>query len=156
PAERARGPTALTVGTSCQLVLSAKWYKLAACPYEEKPMWTRRSFLKSSALVALARAVPTFVTRTAPAAGSDQDARVLVVVELAGGNDALNTLVPLKNETYARLRPRLRIADKDTIRLSDECGLHPSFRQAAKLIEAGHLLASPGVGYPNPSRSHFD
>jgi uncharacterized protein (DUF1501 family) len=119
-------------------------------------MLDRRSFLKSSSLLALAPTVPVFVTRTARAAGTQKDARVLVVVQLDGGNDALNTLVPLKSETYPKLRPRLKIAEKDTVKLSDEFGLHPSFRQADKLIKAGQLLAIPGVGYPNPNRSHFE
>src|SRR6478735_3184533 len=119
-------------------------------------MFTRRSFLKSSALVALAPTVPVFVTRTARAAGETKDSRILVVVQLDGGNDGLNTLVPLKNETYAKLRPKLKIADKDTIKLGDEFGLHPSMRPVAKLVEAGEFLAMPGVGYPNPSRSHFE
>jgi uncharacterized protein (DUF1501 family) len=119
-------------------------------------MLTRRSFLKSSSLLALAPTVPVFVTRTARAAGAEKDARVLVVVQLDGGNDALNTLVPLKNETYPKLRPRLKIAEKDTVKLSDDFGLHPSFRQADKLIKAGQLMAIPGVGYPNPNRSHFE
>ncbi len=119
-------------------------------------MLTRRSFLKSSSLLALSPTVPAFISQTARAAGRDKNSRVLVVVQLDGGNDGLNTLVPLKNETYAKLRPKLKIADKDTVKLSDTFGLHPSFRQADKLIKAGHLLAMPGVGYPNPNRSHFD
>src|SRR6476660_9195746 len=119
-------------------------------------MLTRRTFLKSSSLLALAPTVPVFVTRTARAAEPAKDAHVLVVVQLDGGNDALNTLVPLKNETYQKLRPRLKIADKDAVKLSDGFGLHPSFRQADKLIKAGQLLAIPGVGYPNPNRSHFE
>ncbi len=119
-------------------------------------MFTRRSFLKSSALVALAPTVPVFVTRTARAAGSEADRRILVVVQLDGGNDGLNTLVPLKNETYQKLRPKLKIADKDTVKLTDAFGLHPSMRPVAKMAEAGEFLAMPGVGYPNPSRSHFE
>ncbi len=115
-------------------------------------MLHRRSFLQSSALLPMA---PAFVARMARAAGREKDARALVVVELRGGNDGLNTLVPLKNDQYARLRPRLRIAGKDTVKLNAEFGLHPSFRPADKLIQAGHLQVSPGVGYPKMSRSHF-
>src|SRR5207302_4087218 len=120
------------------------------------PMLTRRSFLTSSSLFALAPTVPVFLSRTANAAGPDKDAHVLVVVQLDGGNDALNTLIPLKDENYVKLRPKLKIATKDTVKLSDEFGLHPSFRQADKLIKAGQMLAMPGVGYPNPNRSHFE
>jgi len=72
-------------------------------------MLTRRSFLRSSSLLALAPTVPAFLARTANAAGPDKDGRVLVVVQLDGGNDGLNTLVPLKNETYQKLRPKLKV-----------------------------------------------
>ena len=103
-------------------------------------MLDRRSFLKSSSLLALAPTVPVFVSRTARAAGADKAGRVLVVVQLDGGNDALNTLVPLKDETYPKLRPRLKVAAKDTVKLTDQFGLHPSFRQADRLVKAGQLL----------------
>src|SRR5258708_1665903 len=111
-------------------------------------MLTRRSFLRSSSLLALAPTVPAFLARTARAAGPDKDARVLVVVQLDGGNEGLNTLVPLGHPEYAKLRPRLKVTEKDTIKLADGFGLHPSFRSADKLVKAGHLLAMPGVGYP--------
>src|SRR5262245_18711395 len=119
-------------------------------------MLTRRTFLKSTSLLALAPSVPAFIARTERAAEINKDAHILVVIQLDGGNDALNTLVPLKNDTYANLRPRLKINDKETIKLSDDFGLHPSFRQAEKLIKDGHLQAIAGVGYPNPNRSHFE
>ena len=119
-------------------------------------MLTRRSFLRSSSLLALAPTVPAFLTRTARAAGPDKDGRVLVVVQLDGGNDGLNTLVPLGNDTYQKLRPRLKVTEKDTLKLGDGFGLHPSMRSLDKLVQAGHLLAMPGVGYPNPNRSHFE
>lgn len=118
-------------------------------------MPTRRSFLRSSVL-ALAPTVPLFVARSARAAAPDRDARVLVVVELDGGNDALNTAVPFADESYARLRPTLRLAPKTVVRLTDAVGLHPALRPLDTLLQAGHLAALPGVGYPNPSRSHFE
>ncbi len=113
-------------------------------------MFTRRSFLK---FAAVAPTVPVFITRTAQATGSDKDGRILVVVQLDGGNDGLNTLVPLKCDDYAKLRPKLKIAEPH--KFTPEFGLHPSFRQMDKLVQAGHVLAIPGVGYPNPNRSHF-
>jgi uncharacterized protein (DUF1501 family) len=119
-------------------------------------MLTRRSFLRSSSLLALAPTVPAFLARTAFAAGPDKDGRVLVVVQLDGGNDGLNTLIPPGNDEYKKLRPKLKIAEKDTIKLADGFGLHSAFRPADKLIKAGQLLAMPGVGYPNPNRSHFE
>jgi uncharacterized protein (DUF1501 family) len=119
-------------------------------------MLTRRAFLQSSSLLALAPAVPLFVARTAWAAATDRDRRVLVVVQLDGGNDALNTVVPHTDANYAKLRPRLKIPARDLLRLSDTLGLHPSLRPLDKLLQAGQLSVIPGVGYPNPNRSHFE
>jgi uncharacterized protein (DUF1501 family) len=119
-------------------------------------MLTRRDFLRASSLLALAPTVPLFVARTARAAPPDQDRRVLVVVQLDGGNDALNTVVPHADPNYAKLRPKLKLAKKDLVRLSDALGLHPSLKPLDPLLQAGQLAVVPGVGYPNPNRSHFE
>jgi uncharacterized protein (DUF1501 family) len=119
-------------------------------------MLTRRRFLQSSCLLALAPTVPVFLARTAQATDSDTDRRALVVVQLDGGNDALNTVVPYADPNYARLRPKLLIDPKDLVRLDDALGLHPSLKPLDKLLQAGHLAVIPGVGYPNPNRSHFE
>src|SRR5258707_528022 len=118
-------------------------------------MHTRRSFLQSSALFALSPTVPLFVSRSVRAATPDKDARVLVVVELHGGNDALNPVVPHADEAYARLRPKLKLDPKRLVKLTDSLGLHPALRPLDKLLQAGQLAVVPGVGYPNPNRSHF-
>ena len=70
---------------------------------------TRRDFLRTSALLALAPTVPGFLAQSARAARSEQDGRVLVIVELNGGNDGINTVVPYADEGYARLRRHLRL-----------------------------------------------
>jgi uncharacterized protein (DUF1501 family) len=118
-------------------------------------MLTRRSFLKSSPLLALAPTVPAFLTRTARAAGPKADARALVVVQLDGGNDALNTVVPFADPEYAKLRPRLKQDPKQLVKLNDALGLHPALKPLDKLWDGGQLAVVPGVGYPNPNRSHF-
>jgi len=82
-------------------------------------MLTRRTFLQSSTLLALTPTVPLFLARSAKAA-ADKNGRVLVVVQLDGGNDALNTAVPIGNPAYEKLRPRLRIEKKDLVKLSDK------------------------------------
>ena len=123
---------------------------------KEPAMLTRRAFLHSSSLLALAPSVPLFVARTAGAAPTDRDGRVLVVVQLDGGNDALNTVVPHADTSYAKLRPTLRIRKRDLVRLSDTLGLHPSLKPLEKLLQDGQLAVIPGVGYPNPNRSHFE
>src|SRR5438034_3253242 len=118
-------------------------------------MFTRRGFLRSS-LVALAPTVPVFVARTARAAETDRHGPVLVVVQLDGGNDALNTVVPHADPNYVKLRPTLKLDPKNLLKVSDEVGLHPSLRPLDKLLQAGQLSVVPGVSYPNPNRSHFE
>jgi uncharacterized protein (DUF1501 family) len=118
-------------------------------------MLTRRSLLKSAPLLALAPTVPAFLAQTARAAGPKADGRALVVVQLDGGNDALNTVVPFADPEYAKLRPRLRQDPKQLLKLNDALGLHPALKPLDKLWDAGRLAVVPGVGYPNPNRSHF-
>jgi uncharacterized protein (DUF1501 family) len=118
-------------------------------------MLNRRDFLKASSLLALAPTVPVFLARTASASAPAKDARVLVVVQLDGGNDALNTVVSHADSNYARLRPALALKRSDLVHLTDDLGLHSALKPLGGLLEAGHLAVVPGVGYPNPSRSHF-
>jgi len=120
---------------------------------------TRRSFLKSSSLVALGLTVPKFVSRTAWAAPTADKAgakdTILVVVQLTGGNDGLNTVVPYKDPEYAKLRTTLRLPTDQIKKLNDEIGLHPSMDGLANLLEDHALSVVQGVGYPNPNQSHF-
>jgi uncharacterized protein (DUF1501 family) len=115
-----------------------------------------RTSLKSAALVALSPTVPTFLAQTARAAAPQRDGRVLVVIQLDGGNDAINTLVPFADPGYARNRKVLRVAEKELIRVNDRVGLHPALRDLKALLDRGQLALVPGVGYPNPNRSHFE
>src|SRR4051812_18699874 len=119
-------------------------------------MPTRRALLKSSALLSLAPLVPDFLSHTARAAGPGRDGRVLVVVQLDGGNDGINTVVPFGDEAYGKHRRALRLPAEKLFRIGDGIGLHPSMRAAAELLEGGRLAIVQGVDYPNPSRSHFE
>jgi uncharacterized protein (DUF1501 family) len=116
---------------------------------------TRRLFLQSS-LLALAPTVPVFVAHTAASTGTGKDQRILVVVQLDGGNDALNTIIPHTDPNYTKLRPTLKVDPKSMVKVTDDVGLHPSLRPLDKLLQAGHLAVVQGVGYPNPNRSHFE
>lgn len=128
---------------------------------------TRRSFLRTAVLgAAAAWTLPAFLDRTfftldAMAADSaiqtptGRDAPILVVLQLAGGNDGLNTLVPFADDAYRRARPTLGLAGDRTLKLNDALGLHPSLAPLKSLYDAGHLGIVQGVGYPNPNRSHF-
>jgi uncharacterized protein (DUF1501 family) len=121
----------------------------------------RRDFLRfsltGSSLVALNATIPNFVGRTAAQAPGAQarGARdtILVVVQLTGGNDGLNTVIPYNNPDYARLRPTLRI--QNSLRVNDQIGLHPSMTGLHGLLQDNALCIVQGVGYPNPSQSHF-
>jgi uncharacterized protein (DUF1501 family) len=119
-------------------------------------MHTRRSFLLSSSLFAASAAVPLFVSRSTQGMAAEKDSRVLVVIELDGGNDALNTIVPFADPLYEQLRPKLKLNPKNLIPLNASLGLHSSLKPLDKLLDAGQLAAMPGVGHPNPNRSHFE
>lgn len=118
-------------------------------------MLDRRTLLQRSSLLSLTSLVPDPFLRTAQAAEVSRDDRMLVVIELAGGNDGLNTVIPFSDENYPKYRDKLRIERKDVIKLSDTLGLHPAMSAAGELFDSGRLAIVPGVGYPNPNRSHF-
>ena len=80
---------------------------------------------------------------------------VLVVLQLAGGNDAVNTLIPYTNPLYFDNRPNVRIAEDQVLAINDEIGFHPSMGPLKRLYGEGHMAIIQGVGYPTPSRSHF-
>ena len=119
-------------------------------------MLKRRDFLKTSSLLSLSPVIPTFLSRTARAEGSERDGRVLVVLQLDGGNDGINTVVPFGDEGYREHRRELRLPTDRLLKVGDGLGLHPSMRGAADLLEGGRLAIVQGVGYPNPDRSHFE
>jgi uncharacterized protein (DUF1501 family) len=81
--------------------------------------------------------------------------RLLILVELKGGNDGLNTVVPFADPAYRHLRPRLALAADGVLRLDDERGLHPSLEKLMPVWAAGELAVVQGLGYPDPNLSHF-
>ena len=90
-----------------------------------------------------------------PAVRAQEPRRLLILVELKGGNDGLNTLVPFADPAYRRLRPRLAIGQDDVLRLDDERGLHPALEGLMPAWSAGELALVQGLGYPDPNLSHF-
>src|SRR5947207_4868026 len=119
-------------------------------------MLDRRAFLarslKSSSLIALATTSPGFITRTARAAEAGKET-VLVVLEMTGGNDGLNTVVPYGDDLYHKARPSLQLTKDQLVRIDDHLGLNPGLRPLQGLIGDGQLAIVQGVGYPNPDRS---
>ncbi|HMF13980.1 MAG TPA: hypothetical protein VKE94_16795, partial [Gemmataceae bacterium] len=122
-------------------------------------MFTRRQFLthtlKGSSLVALSTMVPQFVSQTARAVEPGKD-NILVVLEMSGGNDGLNTVIPYADDLYHEARPTLRRTRNEVIRLDDHVGLHSAMQGFKLFWEQGQLAVVQGVGYPNPNRSHFE
>jgi uncharacterized protein (DUF1501 family) len=119
----------------------------------------RREFLKTtrgtSAVISIGAAVPEFLCRAADAAPSDKET-ILVVVQLSGGNDGLNTVIPFKDPAYRSSRPTLAVPATDVLTINDSLGFHPEVRGFADLLEDNKLAIVQGVGYDNPNRSHFE
>ena len=80
---------------------------------------------------------------------------VLVVLQLSGGNDALNTLIPYGDSLYADNRPTVRVSEDQVLPLNDHLGFNPSMAPLKELYDQGKMAVIQGVGYPNPNRSHF-
>lgn len=133
----------------------------------EPTLRTRREFLRTSLVGgAMAWTIPGFLSATIQslhAKGLDaatqpvtgKDGPILVVVQLAGGNDGLNTVVPVSNDFYYKARRELAVAKKDALKLDEHFGFHPSLAGLKALYDEGALAIVHGVGYPNPNRSHF-
>jgi uncharacterized protein (DUF1501 family) len=122
-------------------------------------MLTRRQLLirtlQASSLFAVGRAVPGFLLNTAHAAESGKDT-VLVVLEMTGGNDGLNTVIPYADDLYHKARNALRLTKEQVVRVDDHIGLNPGMKSFEQLLQKGQLAVVQGVGYPNPDRSHFE
>jgi len=122
-------------------------------------MLTRRELLsrtlKGTSLLAFGSIVPEFLARTARAAEPGKD-NILVVVELSGGNDGLNTVIPHADDLYHKYRPTLKFTKEQVVKVSDDIGLHPGMRSFDRLLQNNMLSVVQGVGYPNPDRSHFE
>lgn len=128
---------------------------------------TRREFLSRTVLGgALSWTVPSFLANTFSALQSEaatkatqittgKDANILVILQMAGGNDGINTVVPFGNDYYHKARPRIGLKAADVLKLNDEIGLHDQLTGFKELYDAGQLSVIQGVGYPNPNRSHF-
>jgi uncharacterized protein (DUF1501 family) len=128
---------------------------------------TRREFLRNTVLTsALSWTVPSFLANTFSVVQADaadratqvadgRDSSILVVLQLAGGNDGLNAVVPYSDDHYHRARPKLGLSEKQIIRINDDVGLHANLAGFKELYDSGNLSIIQGVGYPNPNRSHF-
>ena len=133
----------------------------------DKTVSTRRVFLqKGLTLLAVAPTIPTFLDQTVMALSepydtkrtqqtSGKDGKILVVVQLSGGNDGLSMVIPYGDDVYYQARARISHPAKDVLKINGYLGLHPNLTELKNLYDNGDLAIVQGVGYPNPNRSHF-
>ena len=118
-------------------------------------MSTRRDFLRQSALAtAGTMLIPGFL-KAFDGNTLLPDHKKLVVIQLSGGNDGLNTIIPYRNDLYYKMRPKLAINSATVLKAGDELGFHPALSKLNRLYDQGYLGVINNVGYPNPDRSHF-
>jgi uncharacterized protein (DUF1501 family) len=115
----------------------------------------RRDFLKVGSLATASFMVPKFLKAFEGTDLVPPGNKVMVILQLSGGNDGLNTVIPIRNDIYYRERPRLGVAKEKALQLTDEVGLHPALVSLKELFDDGSLGILNNVGYPNPDRSHF-
>lgn len=124
--------------------------------------FSRRDFLGRGSVIAVGLVTPPWLAAIAKADVLRQAAgrkvapdNVLVVCQLSGGNDGLNTVVPWTDPAYRTLRPTLGVPADQVLKITDTLGFHPSMTALAELFKKGQVAVIQGVGYPNPNRSHF-
>jgi len=115
----------------------------------------RREFLQLGSLATASFMVPKFLKAFEGGNIVPPGNKVMVILQLSGGNDGLNTVIPIRNDIYYRERPRLGIEKAKALSLTDEVGLHPALTGLRELYDDGSLGILNNVGYPNPDRSHF-
>jgi uncharacterized protein (DUF1501 family) len=115
----------------------------------------RKEFIQIGSLATASFMLPKFLKAFEKPAMVPPGNKVLVVLQLSGGNDGLNTVIPVRNDIYYKVRPRLGITKEQALLLTDEVGLHPALTGLKELYDDGSLGILNSVGYPNPDRSHF-
>lgn len=115
----------------------------------------RKQFIQYGSLATASLMLPRFLKAFEKPALVPQGNKVMVVLQLSGGNDGLNTVIPIRNDIYYKSRPRLGITKEQALSLTDEVGLHPALTGLKDLYGDGSLGILNSVGYPNPDRSHF-
>jgi uncharacterized protein (DUF1501 family) len=115
----------------------------------------RKEFIQVGSLATASLMLPKFLKAFEAKNMVPAGNKVVVILQLSGGNDGLNTVIPIRNDIYYKARPRLGIERTKALSLTDEVGLHPALTGFKELYDDGSLGIMNGVGYPNPDRSHF-
>jgi uncharacterized protein (DUF1501 family) len=115
----------------------------------------RKKFIQIGSLATASMLLPKFLKAFEGQTMVPLGNKVVVILQLSGGNDGLNTVIPVRNDLYYKARPRLGIAKDKALMLTDEVGLNPALPGFKELYDDGSLGILNSVGYPNPDRSHF-
>ena len=115
----------------------------------------RKEFIQIGSLATASLLVPKFLKAFEGQQMVLPGNKVVVILQLSGGNDGLNTVIPVRNDLYYKARPKLGIAKNKALTVTDEVGLHPALTGFKELYDDGSLAILNNVGYPNPDRSHF-
>lgn len=115
----------------------------------------RKEFIQVGSLATASLMLPKFLKAFEGRNMVPLGNKVVVILQLSGGNDGLNTVIPVRNDLYYKARPKLGIAKTKALSLTDEVGLHPALTGFKELFDDGSLAIMNSVGYPNPDRSHF-
>jgi len=113
----------------------------------------RREFLKISSLATASLLMPNFLKALTVDEALEPNQKILVVLQFTGGNDGLNTIIPVRNDIY--FKERNSIAIKNSLSLNDETGINPALSYFKELHDNGELSVMNNVGYPDPDKSHF-
>lgn len=115
----------------------------------------RKQFLQVGSLATASMMLPKFMKAFEAPQLVPPGNKVMVILQLSGGNDGLNTVIPVRNDIYYKVRPKLGISRENALQLTDDAGLHPALTGFKELYDNGSLGILNNVGYPNPDRSHF-
>jgi uncharacterized protein (DUF1501 family) len=115
----------------------------------------RKEFIQTGSLATASLFLPKFLKAFERPGSVPPGNKVVVVIQLSGGNDGLNTVIPIQNDIYYRSRPTLGLKGAQALKLTDEVALHPALKGFRNLYNQGALSILNNVGYPNPDRSHF-
>ena len=115
----------------------------------------RKTFIRTSSLAAASFLFPNFLSALTLPEAIEMNGKTLIILQLSGGNDGLNTIIPVKNDIYYSSRNQISIKEDQALLLTDEAAINPNLRYFKELYDNGELAVMNNVGYPEPNKSHF-
>lgn len=115
----------------------------------------RKTFIRTGSLAVASLFFPNFLDALTLPEAIEMNGKTLIILQLSGGNDGLNTIIPVKNDIYYKSRNQISIKENDALLLTDEAGINPNLKYFIELYDNGELAVMNNVGYPEPNKSHF-